>query len=240
MTDTPIWSWPQSWWQATDSKFSLQPRSLVSASPWTGRRNVYGPQVQVWVADITFMQLYGQELQARSAFMSRLEGQKGLIRMGDVARRGPSFNLDNTAFATPWSDGTFFSDGTGWIAGQLPSTIFLIQAANRGDKYVVVGGLPVSTPRALRRGDLFQIKPGGIEDDTPHLYEVMQDAPTDANGKTGFEIRPALRAGVAVGDTVLLNYPTSVFQLADDSQGVMSVSLPFRGDFGFKLIEAII
>jgi hypothetical protein len=67
----------------------------------------------------------------------------------------------------------------------------------------------------------------------------MVDGSTDSSGNTGVEIRPPLRAGAAAGDTVILEYPTSIFHLIDDNQGDIEMTVPNQGTFGFTLIEAI-
>lgn len=234
-----IWSWHFDWWRATSSTVRLRASSQVSRSPWTGRRNVYGPHVQVWVARVTLTEAEAPLWFELDAFVSRLGGQGGLIRIGDFARTRPQRDIDAATSSERFSDGTFFDDGSGFLSGPLPPTIHVTAAAAKGAGALQVGGLPASESRVLRRGDLIEIRRNGIADATASLHMVLADAPTDAAGKTLLALAPALRAGVAVGDAVALDHPTSVFQLADDEQGGFEVTPPNVGNMGFTLIEYI-
>lgn len=177
---------------------------------------------------------------AVSAFFSEAGGQSGLIRISDPRRRKPQYNRASHFTQQPWSDDTFFSDHTGWIEGGVPSAFHVTQFAARGATHVVVGGLSPSVPRLLRRGDLIEIRRGGIADHVPSLHEIVRDAPTDANGETGLSIRPGLRKAVMAGDQVVSEDPTGVFRCIDDDQGIIDVTPPSIGRTGFTLIEAII
>lgn len=236
-----VYAWPDDWYKAISSTFYLQSRSQSSNKPWLGGKSVYGPHAQLWVCKMTVSeQEWDQRGQAMSAFFSRLDGQAGLMRIGHVARLMPQRDRVVATTSAAWSDGTFFTDGTGWETGPLPPTCYLTTAATRGDNYLVIGGLPASTTRCLRRGDLLEIRPNGSAGETPHLYEVQFDSPTDSSGYTGIEIRPRLRANVAAGDMVVLRNATSVFRVVDDDQGAVEITAPMRANFGFTLIEAIV
>ncbi|MBY9045485.1 hypothetical protein, partial [Pseudomonas fluorescens] len=121
----------------------------------------------------------------------------------------------------------------------LPPTVHVATAAVRGANAIQIGGLPASQTAILRRGDLFEVRPNGIPAVFPHLYQVMVDGATDASGNTGVEIRPRLRADIAAGDMVVLEYPTSVFRLVSDDQAEMDISAPIIANFGFSLVEAL-
>lgn len=238
---TMIYEWPLDWYKATAATFYLQSRSQSSSRPWLGGKSVYGPHAQIWVCKMTISeQEWDGRGQAMSAFFSRLDGQAGLMRIGHVARLIPQWDRVTATTVQPWSDGTFFDDGTGWESGTLPPLVHVAEAASRGARYIVVGGLPVSSSRVLRRGDLFEIRPNGVASESPNLYEVQFDAPTNSSGATGIEIRPALRQSIAAGDTIVLRNPTSVFRVVDDDQGAVEVTPPMRSNFGFTLVEAIV
>jgi hypothetical protein len=234
-----IFEWPRDWYQFSTVTLRLRARSQTSDRPWAGTRSVLGPHAQVWIGSFAAI---AQDLddgpgQSMIAFFSRLAGQSGLLRIGDPSRRAPHFNRTAAFGRESWSDNTFFDDGRGWLSGLLPDFAYLANAAAAGDRFVVIGGLPASTARALRRGDLLELRPNGIPTDVGNLYEVMVDGHTDANGRTGIEIRPALRQGFASGDMVLLSYPTSVFRLIDDDQGSHQVESPARSSVGFSVVE---
>ncbi len=236
---TAIYEWPREWYRFTTQRFVLRARSQVSSRPWIGGNSVYGPHAQIWMPSMSGIVTEPFLWQNVSAFFSRLEGQAGLLRIGHSIRLRPQFNRQNIGSQQGWSDGSVFSDGSQFVSGKLPPTAFVLSAASRGDKYIVIGGLLADTPRALRRGDLLEFRPSGIADAVPRLHEVMIDNPTNAAGETGVEIRPALRSSLAAGDMVVLENPMSVFHLIDDSQGELETSLPSRGNFGFSLVEAI-
>lgn len=236
---TDIYEFAREWYSFLKISFFLRSASQVSARPWAGGNSVYGPHVQLWMPKLTVAQIVGDGWQARSAFFSRLGGQAGLLRISDPARIAPQYNTAHAASVAFFSDGSSFDDGSGFVNGLLPPSCVVAAAADRGDNSVIIGGLPVSITAALRRGDLFEIRPNGMPADFPHLYEVMVDGSTDANGKAGVEIRPRLRRAIAAGDMVVLSYPTSVFHLIDDTQGEMELSAPNFANHGFSLIEAI-
>lgn len=236
---TDVFEFPREWYSFLKIVFRLRSSSQVSSRPWAGGNSVYGPHAQIWMPQLTVAQIVGDGWQARSAFFSRLGGQSGLIRISDPSRVAPQYNTSRLASAETWSDGSVFSDGSGFVSGMLPPTAFLVSAQSRGATSVVIGGLPVSLTPALRRGDLFEIRPGGVAGLVPHLYEVQVDGPTDSSGRSGVEIRPPLRTDVMAGDQVVLSYPTSVFHLIDDNQGTIELTAPNLANHGFSLVEAI-
>jgi hypothetical protein len=236
---SPIYEWPREWYKFTSTSFPLRSKSQVSSRPWAGGNNVYGPHAQFWSPKFATTVTDKFLWQKVSAFFSRLGGQSGLLRMGHSIRLRPQFNRETKPQVETWSDGTGFTDGTGFVSGLLPPTAFVLRAARRGGLSLQIGGLPPSTVRALRRGDLLEVRIGGIATAVPHLYEVMVDGSTNADGEVGVEIRPPLRGNVAPGDMVVLEFPSSVFHLIDDSQGDIEMGAPSIGAFGFSLIEAI-
>jgi hypothetical protein len=234
-----VFAYPNDWYQFASLRFQLVSRSQVSARPWAGGNSIYGPHAQLWMPKFTATPQTERNWPAMDAFFSRLGGQAGLIRIGDASRLQPQYNTELAATNQAWSDTTLFTDGTGFADGLMPPTCFITTAVARGDNSVIIGGLPASISRALRRGDLFELRPNGIPSTCPNLYQIMVDGHTNSAGETGVEIRPNLRQGMAAGDMVVLSYPTSVFHLVDDSQGEMEITPPLFANFGFSLIEAI-
>lgn len=233
-----VYEFPREWYEFTSVRFQLRSMSQTSTRPWAGGSNVYGPHAQMWMPKFTVGVQNEDVWPAMDAFFSRLGGQAGLIRVGDATRLQPQYNRA-LAGSQPWSDGTTFTDGTGFLDGLLPSSGYVVSPASRGSRAVVIGGLLPSLAPALRRGDLFEIRPNGIPADHPHLYQVMVDGPSNASGQTGLEIMPPLRADIAAGDMIVLDHPTSVFHLVDDTQAEMEITAPLLANYGFSLIEAI-
>lgn len=236
---TVIYEFPREWYSFAKLSFQLRSASQVSSRPWAGGNSIYGPHAQLFLPKLTVTTQDEDVWPAMDAFFSRLGGQAGLLRIGDASRLQPRFNRESASSVATFSDGSTFTDGSGFLSGLMPATCILAAAASRGDISVTIGGLPVSTPRALSRGDLFEVRPNGIASATPNLYQVMVDSATNASGQAGVEIRPPLRQGLAVGDMVVLSYPTSVFHLIDDQQAEMEITPPMLANFGFSLIEAI-
>lgn len=236
-----VHTWPAEWNKLATLRFYPSAANQTSPSPWVGKGSVYGPHVQLWRVEATLVPEYiSDKWKAFSAFFAELSGQKELLRIGDVTRFFPQFDLEVAETQEPFSDGTRFTDGTGWIDGGLPPNVFVAVAAKKGDTSLVLGGLPASTPAALRPGDHIEVKRNGIQDETPSLHMVIRKAPTDAEGKTRIEFRPWLRKGVAAGDQVTLRGATGVFRCTDDAQGIVDISAPNVGNVGFSLVEAIL
>lgn len=91
----------------------------------------------------------------------------------------------------------------------------------------------------LNMGDLFEARPGGIAAEHGHLYEVNREADTNSTGKTRLYFEPGLRKKIAAGDMIVLRYPTSVFRLASDQEGLISRGLANLGDMGLSLTEVL-
>lgn len=235
-----IIEWPRAWWGVVQCEFGLMPRSRRSVSPWRMSQNVYGPHVQWWQAKLTFPAMSDANLAAREAIVESLGGSAGLVRMGHPFRLEPLYNADVAAGSQPFSDGTFFEDGSGWASGILPPLIYVVEAEAARATSVVVGGLTASTSRMLRRGDMVEFRRNGVWDETPSLHRVTRDASTDAAGETRIEITPPLRKGVAAGDQVVLNEPKSVFRLMSDEDGIATRDHRWVGSMGINLIEALI
>lgn len=236
---TEVYNYPVEWYRFTQLSFQLRSASQISSRPWTGGNSSYGPLAQMFMPKLTVSNKTADIWKPMDAFFSRLGGQAGLLRIGDPSRQTPRYNATVKASVEMFSDGSSFSDGTGFVAGLLPSTCYLGAAAAKGDKYAVLAGLPASVSRAIRRGDLFEIRPNGSASICPNLYQVMVDGSTDASGNVGVEIRPALRMDFAEGDMVVLDAPTSVFHLVDDTQAEMTITAPTLANLSFSLLEAI-
>lgn len=235
-----IVAFPTSWYGAVSSRFYLSSASQSATSPWSGRRSVYGPHRQFWRCEVQLPIMQEARWRAISAFFSETAGQSGLIRIGDMKRRLPLYNLQAQLSEQPFSDDTFFDDGTGWIEGGLPALLHVLEAAPRGARSVVVGGLGADLARSLQRGDLIEFRRDGIASEIPSLHEVRRDAPTDASGETRLELNVPLRAGLQPGDQVVTQDAMSVFRCIDDEQGIVDRDAAYLGATGFTLIENII
>lgn len=225
--------------RAATVRFWLRPISISSAQPWTGRRSVYGPTAQVWVAEISTTAMAEEQAERLGAFFARLGGIAGLVRLSNPVRRAPIRNGRNSGMTTGFSDGTAFDDGTGWTDGLVPAAAAIRDAAYAEDTSLVLTGLPANAVPCLLPGDLFEIRPNGIAAEHGHLYKAVANAPTDAVGETRVEVTPPLRKAVAAGDQVLFREPTSVFRAMDDEQGVVNWERGMIGRAGYTLVEEL-
>lgn len=235
-----LMEWPRAWYRVASGNFFLSSTNLVAQNPFTKRLSVSGPTSQLFQAKIDLAVQPHEAWLGMEGFFAEAGGSKSIIRMCDFGRLTPQVNFEAEGIVTPWSDGTFWTDGTGWVNGRLPPKVVVAERAAKGQTSVVIGGLPASTPRVLRRGDDVEFRRNGVADETPSLHRIIRDAPTNAAGRTRIEFRPALRKGVDIGDMVVLDYPMGNFRLIDDNQGVVDRSLPNLGTLSFQLIEALI
>lgn len=239
MSDT-ILTFPEDWYRVASGSFHLASRNFVSVSPWTGRRGASGPLSQLWTVKITLSTQERQLWCAVESFFAELGGQSGRVWLPDFAKWKPQRDMEASGEIGPWSDSTFFDDGSGFIASELPASIVTAEGAERGANQVTVSGLPESSSRVLRRGDNVEFRRDGIADGTPSLHMLIRDCDTDADGETLLQFRPALRKGLAAGDMVVLQNAKGIFRLIDDQQAEVNRTLPLLGDLGFELIEAIV
>lgn len=239
MPDITIATYPREWYRFTKMSFQLRSSSLTSARPWTGGNSVYGPHAQVWVPKFTAENVDEQVWPDIAAFFDELGGQAGVLRIGDPSRILCRYNRELIASSQPFSDDTYYTDGTGNLDGAMPSLAHLIAPAKRGDTFVKIGGLLPSITGALRRGDLLEFRPNGIADAMPRLHSVTLQGNTNSDGECGVRIAPPLRADLASGDQVVTEFATSVFRMIDDTQAEMEISPPLFVNFGLSLIEAI-
>lgn len=227
-------------WKISSQRYALRSMNQAPGTSWGGAGGgISGPHTQIWTAQTSMAPVFDPELQDVDAFIARLRGRANVVRFPHLPRWAPwhDRNLVNTV--ATFSDGSTFTDGSGFISGSLPPEVYLVNAAAAGTRYIVLGGLPASKVKALRAGDLLQIKPNGIPGTVPHLYKAMYGGDTDVSGQIGLDIEPGLRQGVAAGDVVSLRYPSSLFRLVDDNQGEEEVTGGGLGTLGFSLIEAL-
>jgi hypothetical protein len=229
-----ILTWPEEWYRFIGGSFSLKTFSLSSRAVFTPRRNT-SLMYQVWQAD--FQSRVEEDWQGRDAFFARLDGEDGLIRIGDPLRWAPKLNRESTPTSEPWSDDTLWTDGTGWLSDLIPPTAMVAATASRGASFIHIKGLPESLANALAPGDLFELRPNGVPTETANLYQVVVGGATDENGEIGIEIRPRLRQGFAVNDMVVFESPTTVMRLTDADQGTMERMLEGFARFGFSAVE---
>lgn len=236
---TRLMEWQRDWYRFASGSFTLTSKNLMSQNPFTQRLSVAGPMSQLFQVKVKLDTQNEEVWLAMEGFFAEAGGSLGIIRLSDFSRLQPQYSKELSALSG-WSGGQFWSDGQGWQTGRLPPFVTVAEAAAKGATSVIIKGLPVSTPRVMRRGDDVEFRRNGIADETPSLHRVIRDAPTNADGWTRIEFRPGLRKGLSAGDMVVLDYPMGNFRLIDDSQAVVERTPPNFGDLEFQLIEALI
>lgn len=240
-----VYDFPREWYDnaagaIVTQKFNLRSINQVASRPWSGAGNaINGPHTQLWLTDVTFSSMRDPLLQDVDAFFSQLRGRAGVVRMSNALRLAPWYDRNIASSVATWSDGSRFTDGSGFANGHLPPEVFVYAAAARGTRYLTLGGFPVSTANVLRRGDLLQVKPNGIAGSVPMLFKAMFGGDSDSSGRVGVAIEPGLRIGVAAGDQVSLRYPSTLFRLTDDSQFDFEGTGGGIGAGGGSLVEAL-
>lgn len=234
---SPIFTLPASRIKGVQGRFRLRPASLSSAQPFSGTRSVYGPIQALWAFDVSTAKMARRDWQWFSARFARAGGTAGLVRTGDPWRRRPLFDTLVDQTRTGFTDGTEFDDDTGFVDGYLPPFGIVDDAEVAGATSLIIAGLTPSLQPALYAGDLFEIRPAGTPADHGHLYEIVNDAPTNAGGKTRVNFRPELYRGVIHGDQVVLRDAMTVFRPLTDQEGVVERMIVDIGATGFSLIE---
>jgi len=236
--------------EVRERSFRLRPHNLTSRGLFSQAISPYGPVDQRWVAELTYPPQEEADWRYWDGFLAGRDGMTGKLRAYDPARRQPRYNSVVTTTTENWDDATTWDDGTGWESGTLPPYVSAGEAAQRGETDLLLqfpgpsnDSPPVSgyesLSAVLRSGDLFEIRPNGVPADYGHLYVVTGTGNTDASGQTRVTFRPGLRAGVATGDMVVLTDPMTVFRLASDDVGDMTVDTAQHAALGLSLIEVL-
>jgi hypothetical protein len=237
MSEEPIFIWPSAHAGPQTSGFDLLTLNLHSVAPLTNDIIPGGTIDQRFVFTPTFPPKSNLDGREQSGLIARLRGMRGRVRMRDPLRRLPAFNLKVLQSQEDFSDGTNWDDGTGWVEGFLPSFVTVLAPASRGDRSLLLGGFPASTPEVLTMGDLGEVRPNGVMCSHAHLYETTFVSASDADGHTLWQFEPGLRAGVAAGDQLVLRDPMTVFQLASDAEGRASRDVHGHWRMGLTLVE---
>lgn len=174
-----------------------------------------------------------------SGWVGRQRGRAGKFRMYDPVRVAPAYDLDVTPTQQPWSDSTYFTDGTGFVDGFLPPRVAIDEPARAGATSIVVRGYPVSTAGVARMGDRIEIQRNGIPEGFSQYYQIDRNGRSNSDGKIRIYITPGLRAPVAPGDSVVLRFPRALMRFATDEEGRMRFDRTRIGRTGFSVVEVL-
>ncbi len=226
------------------SQFRVETKSLYSSSPFRPAVQATGPVVKYWMADVTFPIANDSKWPEMMAMMARLSGRSNILRIPDFARPLPfgvaaGKHKFSVPAGAPFSDSTYFSDGTGW--DDKSSTGFLAANSEAGQDTVLISGLVANQTKSIEFSDLMEID--------GYLYSSLVRASSNAAGQARVVIDPPLRTNVYSGSPVLFEYPTSPFQIAGEAENTSpglgigtsrnGVPIPYMKPASFKLIELI-
>lgn len=192
---------------------AFNPRGMTASGPpsLTGRTQVWAYDAGFWVAEFPLATLdKGEQINAYRALRAKLSGGANAIRV-------PAFDYGQAPWPLPggweanliedgeFSDGTLFTDGTGFF--EYAIEVELATAASAGASHIHV---TVTTAGTIEEGMLFS--PG----DRLHVIK-------EKLGSTSWLIWPPLREDVAQG--TLLNFDKPVCRMRLMNEADMDLSL---------------
>lgn len=163
----------------------------VSASPFTGKQQVYRHPAQMWEADITLPAMKRDEAETWNAFLLRLRGQFGTFLLGDPNGATPRGSAASSA-------------GTPRVRG-----------ANQTGDELNIDGLPISTTGYLKAGDYIQL--GTASDST--LHKVLEDVNSNSSGQATLNLWPRVRTAPADNALITVSDAKGVFRLSSNESG---------------------
>lgn len=187
-----------------DATFFLRWTNRSSGQSLAGHDQIVTTNSAVWQVEYTIAAAFDESrIKAFEAFIRSLHGMANIaaLKVCDPYRYGAKVS----PLQQQWSDGTWFSDGTGWTDGAAVQPLIVTQAAAAGANTIRVGLTDPVRP-ALRVGDYFSVN--------GWLYGVQSSA---SDGTVTFE--PAARASIPVGTTLTTDPPVIYARLSDDDQG---------------------
>jgi hypothetical protein len=208
----PTFSWPTSKkWIPASGSFRARAITQSSISPYTSAYK--GSSLgSVWVAKMDFPARTlddGYELQA---FLDGLEGPTNPVYIPNWNRPSPRYFGDQVG--APFSDGTFFTDGTGWNDPGWSLTVNV--AAVRGARAIAITGFPVNST-VLYPGDVLQVGSS--------MIEVQTLAISDGGGLALVSVLPGLRTGIAQGTPIISFSPKVLMRMMSDAEMVRNLNV---------------
>ncbi|WP_347311361.1 hypothetical protein [Defluviimonas sp. SAOS-178_SWC] len=200
-----------------------------------GREQILWRENRVWRGALSLPALRGSQPMRLRALAAQLRGRFGRFRIPICNRFTPRLQTTEADFLakigisatdiangySPWSDGTLFTDGTGWalptsaepvIAFAAPSGARIIHMENYIGRHIEVGAY-------------FSIN--------DFLYRVVENV----DGAVSFD--PPLREAVIAGSTVNVSAPMFVCRLvSDDGMRVPEHHVRITPSVGIEVVEA--
>lgn len=189
-----------------ETDFFLRWTTRSAGRSLAGHEQIIGVNSAVWEVTLTLARSFDQtQVKTFEALVARMRGRQNIANLCicDPYR----YSARVSPLQTPFSDGTWFDDGTGFAepisAGTQPLVVTTGGAVGATQIFV---GLTVPTRSNLRIGDMFSLN--------GFLYRVVDSG---AAGRVDFE--PPLRQAIPVGATLVVNPPRFFGRFATDDEG---------------------
>jgi len=219
-----VWPSPPRW-RPADASFRVRPLSQLSSSPYTGASRAATSGL-IWVVEANFPAMSEEDGAEMQSFLDGLEGPTNAVSVPVWTR--PSIRAVANGGVALWSDGTSFSDGTGWLEPSWDLTVAV--AALAGARSLTLTGFPASE-QVLWRGDVIQVGNS--------VLDVQSAIYSDASGLAMVPVLPGLRAGVPAATPVKTVMPRLRVRLVPDADAAMMREFNTYAPFSLRFVEAI-
>jgi hypothetical protein len=223
--------WPDGIFPSS-ATFHLVERLQQGARPFTGAvQRLYLPG-RWFVSEMSFDRLGHEKANRLDALIAT--ARAGAIDVPVFRQFAPAAGdaREYTDWSQPFSDGSLFSDGSGW---NTTREIEVVDAAAVGDTMLLLRGFTPLQP-AFSDGDIFGL-PGG------RVYEVAAgaDCRADAEGECLVQFAPGLRQAVNAADLVEARAPLCRMFIADTVSASRNLTTsPHFTPYTIQFIEDLI
>jgi hypothetical protein len=206
--------WPEKILPPRDVMFEVAPRSLAGPASVAGHSQVVSSDAGIWKAAFSNIHVRGeQRVLTFRAISVLLEGRLGRILVPFCRGYQPVLTGTEGLYdPVPHSDGTFFSDGSGYVGATVEATLASGIAARSVSAVVNIayGG-------TLQPGQHFSIGERG--------YRLRTVVYVD-NNTAAITFRPPLREAASAGTRLEFDDPVVRMKLASDTE--MDLELQLR------------
>jgi hypothetical protein len=195
--------WPRELLRHLSATYFLRFRSRSAGRALSGQEQIVSSGTASWEIRLDLSrQMNSRLMKEFDGYVAAMNGRANIAEFGvcDPFRYGERVSPAQR----PFSDGTWFSDGTGhMVAGSEP--LIISQAANRGDTT-----LHVSLTNPVRPG--FR-----VGDEFSYDYFLYRVTGSGGDGLVQFE--PRLRTDIPVGAMLITDPPVIRARFASDDEG---------------------
>ncbi len=209
--------------------FHILPALTVGTQSFGGLRQKRGGSAGSWTASASFDVYSADEIREWRGVVAALQGGLGTVKIGVFDDRQAPHPLDGAGLPVlpgdePFSDGTFFTDGRGFLQSTIMAYLDapLALRATTARVRVEAGG-------DLKRGMYFSI--------AGRLY-LITSQPTREGSVWSFRFLPEARLAADDGTWVELRRPTALMNLAAQDTGTLSLESYYQGHPEIEFTES--